>query len=1333
MIYKKLTMSKSNSYSSSKPESMTSASREKEPFFGSEGPVGVQTKGEEPFFQPKLSVGQPGDKFEKEADNVADKVVSKKGMDDGPAIQRQEISSIQRLATPIEDENFATNDERMKRDRELREKPEVQTKCSHCEEEEKNAVQKKEGSSPGVASDSLTGRIDSSRGKGSPLPGSTLSEMQSSFGQDFSQVNIHTDAESVEMNRELGAQAFTHGSDIYFNTGKFNPASTTGKHLLAHELTHVVQQGATAGSDHATAESDHATAGSDHTKHTDEPDHSHEAVHSSTTTHTQPGVQRQVTDPIPENKNQFYGHGAFMGAAPQLMADKKWNRILEVLMPDVHAAATKTLSKGPDSPELILQFENNPVMAAYGMYQTKQMDIRKDNDRSDRMAKMEAMEWDVFLPTKIVENFKKAKTEKEKAQLAHDMVNEMIIAHGTPGQTKVENAGPLSKRQYENVKKTPKAEQGGVRPGAWMDLFGKALELATASDWEKKAKEYADPVLNPRVNSPDDQAAHQTFKNQLTFQQVISTYKRVFGKDRFSVLLDIKSRDASPEVLGALVRELNQRGVFVYGVGTFYFKEIEGLNKIKQTVDGQTLSGPKQIKFFHLAGNLQEACLNDSVKHGDIVMFNGGSLIKYDIPLFSKPKQESYAVKTDVVDQLAIYKKHYGFQLGLYVQENDIDDRAATLLTDLTNSRHDIFDLGFAWGGLSGHAASDIKPTMWHAPVGIYNQGWPIGKQWDTSKTGPSLLTIHSLESRIISELTFKEAQHRIEDKNYAGAIAIIIQDLKSTGKVNTALFDWHYIDDPAQGEGLTTTKYRLDPQTQKYLPTGPSELNIYPKAFSSVQWLVSSIMHEYQHVVQQQQPADKLDFIDESKGGRATEVNEAGEVEAYLWELEHLQDTGVKAHPGSTRDLFTRLTDHYNNLGKVNKARQQTYKARYDNAAKLVTPKTKEEEELEKCDAQQPPPDAACKKLYDKVRDRYGNKERNYNFNPDTDVNKAKIRRDDAPVMDSFRTIYNRLDSWDILLKHRLPPAGYDIFDSVFKLNEKRLKWLADLKEATKGYKGDFRDVSHFDVPKTRKDFEQQVLKRIEGEINTLNHDIAGWFKLLTGDPRDVEAIIEWAHKEGTELWRQDWRALILAVNRVISSLWPPARQRIIAWVEQQRKLHPGADLSGDVENIDYVGSLATGYKGAPKQFVRFNVNKFDVDANLDAPPLAKFAMTFDHVKPDRKRIFTIAQGTSITPLIDFAHDAGHMLSAIPGYDVKELFDVVINAPELAEQKRGREGTERIYKLREKLGQAKYNSLVSEIKAAGLLEEGETGWQLRGELTRDEAAQLNKILKKYE
>ncbi|WP_316632452.1 DUF4157 domain-containing protein [uncultured Flavobacterium sp.] len=89
----------------------------------------------------------------------------------------------------------------------------------------------------------LESTLNSSKGGGSPLSGKVKTEMESGIGADFSNVRIHNDSTAVQMNQQLGAQAFATGNNIYFNQGKYNPNSQDGKHLLAHELTHTVQQG----------------------------------------------------------------------------------------------------------------------------------------------------------------------------------------------------------------------------------------------------------------------------------------------------------------------------------------------------------------------------------------------------------------------------------------------------------------------------------------------------------------------------------------------------------------------------------------------------------------------------------------------------------------------------------------------------------------------------------------------------------------------------------------------------------------------------------------------------------------------------------------------------------------------------------------------------------------------------------------------------------------------------------------------------------------------------------------------------------------------------------
>ena len=111
------------------------------------------------------------------------------------------------------------------------------------EEEEVQTLQKQTTGDDGSTS-SVENNLNTSRGGGSPLDSNTKGEMESGFGADFSGVRVHNDSNAVQMNQQLGAQAFTSGNDIYFNEGKYSPESDSGKHLLAHELTHTVQQGA---------------------------------------------------------------------------------------------------------------------------------------------------------------------------------------------------------------------------------------------------------------------------------------------------------------------------------------------------------------------------------------------------------------------------------------------------------------------------------------------------------------------------------------------------------------------------------------------------------------------------------------------------------------------------------------------------------------------------------------------------------------------------------------------------------------------------------------------------------------------------------------------------------------------------------------------------------------------------------------------------------------------------------------------------------------------------------------------------------------------------------
>jgi hypothetical protein len=129
--------------------------------------------------------------------------------------------------------------------------PKVEEEVQEKKEEEVQAKEEESELQMSAAGDAnpndnsnLENNLNSSKGGGSPLPQNTKTEMESGFGADFSNVKVHTDSKAVQMNKQLGSQAFATGNNIYFNEGKFNPSSQSGKHLLAHELTHTVQQGA---------------------------------------------------------------------------------------------------------------------------------------------------------------------------------------------------------------------------------------------------------------------------------------------------------------------------------------------------------------------------------------------------------------------------------------------------------------------------------------------------------------------------------------------------------------------------------------------------------------------------------------------------------------------------------------------------------------------------------------------------------------------------------------------------------------------------------------------------------------------------------------------------------------------------------------------------------------------------------------------------------------------------------------------------------------------------------------------------------------------------------
>lgn len=98
------------------------------------------------------------------------------------------------------------------------------------------------GTSMPISSE-MESQLQAMQGGGHAMPEGLRAQMEGSFGHDFSNVRLHTDSAAADMSSSINAKAFTHGNDIYFNQGQFQPNTPAGQHLIAHELTHTVQQG----------------------------------------------------------------------------------------------------------------------------------------------------------------------------------------------------------------------------------------------------------------------------------------------------------------------------------------------------------------------------------------------------------------------------------------------------------------------------------------------------------------------------------------------------------------------------------------------------------------------------------------------------------------------------------------------------------------------------------------------------------------------------------------------------------------------------------------------------------------------------------------------------------------------------------------------------------------------------------------------------------------------------------------------------------------------------------------------------------------------------------
>jgi hypothetical protein len=1125
--------------------------------FFSGGPVGAGV------VQTKLSIGSPHDVYEKEADAVADRVVQRLSQGGGSpekapapvtplgnigglktlnkqaagigvtetnhsqgAVIQEKCAACEKeeqLERKEEDEMgevkkgkirkkaiFQSNEDPPENEMPVQrkckhceeEEKKVQRKCKHCEEEEKK-LQKKGGDNGAVASPSVESKLGSHRAGGAPMSGETNSSMSHAFGADFSGVRIHTDSDAAQMNKELHAHAFTQGKDIYFNSGKYDDRSTEGKKLLAHELTHVVQQNGdtirrnlwddfkseVSAEAHAAgkglAEAGQAVVGAAETTGHALYDTGKAVVGAAETTgHALYGAGKAVVGAAETTGHALYqaGSAAVQGitdAASQAMqwlgseagqaatalADLFGAQIhitasggLEIILPQYcpMGAVTNKSLLDPWEKGFLVPIFNMEVLP--GLLLTGSLGLKGSlTPEIQTQLGPFCLEGARILidPATGTYSVSGAISMTGAASLGAELrggvqgelrLHGVVLVGGVPipidvpllqaegglaGMVRGIGAGRLILGGSLTYSSGTISASGFRRLelGIGADLFAGAYAQLKVLDkylcriyWQPyewhggigysfdlsgglAVKTGGSPGIGVCVSKPT--------MDRIPFEQIpLAISREGFSDDcplldrLCEILKELKllpsqnggSWDWSgtghggkygpgPRLAGPLdvyqrdpgiASGASCRGACGPGCETceplptyLYTDPVTGDDWLYTNFqDCNTNGGCREhdaaydwaadvkgekgkgavIMPWHMAANIECACNNLA---GNCIAWIFG-LPPYDGKLY-------FADKADPVSGLLAQNECRETNPDFTDCTPEGSDRDIVLedwaakngFRNIRNCKQfDSFPPGKIDAcdgapGVTWHCTATEKSTGKSVTISIFgcyccdDQAGSSGLDWRSPHTSIRL-TGFGLLSRdvpMIDTGTYKDVQQFIRSKRYADALNALVADLQKNGQIDASKCNIRFVNRTDRGEGLTTTNFKKNPATGKMDPDGLSEVEIYTPAFGSIQELVSTVMHEYQHVLQHQVPGqDPAKFKSKKHGGRAEEEAAVAETEAYLWEIEHSDDTGLAARTHDMKDIAGRLKDHYDDLGKENKTRQKIYEARYDKAQQFVS-----------------------------------------------------------------------------------------------------------------------------------------------------------------------------------------------------------------------------------------------------------------------------------------------------------------------------------------------------------------------------------------------------------
>lgn len=1243
---------------------------------------------------PKLTVGPADDECEREADRVADDVM--RMPDPGATVSTKRPGlAIHRTCAMCQEEEELCADCAKERGDVQRSVVAISRKCAKCDEaeDEHGAQTKRAGTHPVAAPASLQSYVAGTRGGGIPLPAAARAHFEERFGQDFGQVRIHNDARSARATADTNALAFATGSDIHFGAGQFQPGTPEGDRLLAHELTHTVQQ--TGGRAQWRAEE-----------------------------------RSSIDRPVPQSR------GGSIARTPALSVQRfpSPGEILDSLEETVEDAA--------DVAEGAIDTVGGAVSDAVDTVGEAVSDAAgavKDTAVAAGTAVVEAGEEALdWLAT-------------EAGQLASELADALgvdvtVTANGL--EIVVPKLCPIDtiteKFKLEAIKGSLMVPIGGIPIGTVV-LTG---EVGLVGSIEPSVAVQLGPICLEGV--------------RILVNPITGSFK-ISGSVSATAALALAA-----EVRGGLRGGVELTGVVPIGGVPVPIKVplvgveggvaglARGIGGGKLTIGGALSAGGGTISMSQtnqldvgLAEDLfvgayaQLELLGNNICrihwqplewHGDVASSIGISLgltvtpggSPSVVPTISPP-----TIASVPFSQIGVVLGRDGFSDDCPIKDAICEVLKALNLLPSQNGGV------WNWGGPYGPG-----PRL-AGPLDVYqkNPGIPSGAQC-RGACGPDCDTCEETDPHRYTDPATGDVWEytKFQDCNWnEGCLqhdaafdwAAAVQGETGTGAI---IMPWHmaaniectcnnlagnciawiaglppyhgkilFADSATLvarggGRGLGTGSCHTD------FPNAPDCLQSFPD-----QDTVFETWGQQHGIINFRDCAVVSDFT-------AASTLDCHGGPGNLWQC---LATDVATGETLTISLFECICCNDDD----------TSSSTWTEPLIVVDPTTMSTELILELCERGLIPRHICLPFEEEMIAKFGDKGRNLDLDPDKDP-KSKRRVDDPPEVASFKTVYNRLDSWRIFIETTRPDLVEE-FRRVSDLEGNRERWLARLKAAAKTFKDTFRNIGETNPEAARKAYVDDV-KKIEGEINDLNRTIAAWFKAKTGSPKTIEEIIEEIHTRGTELWREAWRRAILQVNRVLARLWPPAKQQVLFWLGVTRAKHPTVDLKGTVGDVDYLGSTSSGSKGPPKQNIRFNPLSFDVDAFLRARPLANYCVLVLDLKPDRGNIFS--KRTDIEPLKKFTVDTEkEFVEKVDNYklDPGDPFDVAIKMDDLPEQGRGKAATERLYKLRESLPADKYKTMVDELKAAGLLKE--SGTAIREELSEAELQKANEIMDKFD